>query len=90
MDHRSRAMLAPLLALCLAGLCAAVSASGHTDHQALTRGHRGGASLATDAATQAGRRLLASHRYKLHDPVPLYANKIGPFQVHQRSHSHAA
>ncbi len=22
----------------------------------------------------------ASHRYKLHDAVPLYANKIGPFQ----------
>ena len=21
----------------------------------------------------------ASHRYKLHDPVPLYANKVGPF-----------
>lgn len=21
----------------------------------------------------------ANHRYKLHDPVPLFANKVGPF-----------
>jgi hypothetical protein len=44
-------------------------------------GQTGGVSFAADALAQAGRQLLASHRYKLHDPVPLYANKIGPFQV---------
>jgi hypothetical protein len=26
-----------------------------------------------------GRRLMASHRFKLHEQVVLYANKVGPF-----------
>jgi hypothetical protein len=42
----------------------------------------GGGSFAADGMAHTSRQLLASHRYKLHDPVPLYANKIGPFQVH--------
>ena len=42
------------------------------------------ASLVQDDPTSQRRSLLASHRYKLHDPVPLYANKVGPFQVKQQ------
>lgn len=83
MDHHSRARSAPLLALCLAVwfTAAAASTPSHAGRQLPVLRERVGGSLAADALAQAGRQLLASHRYKLHDPVPLYANKIGPFQV---------
>ena len=83
MDHHSKARSAPLLALCLAVWLATASASAvsHASSQSPLSGQRGGVSFAIDGAAHISRQLLASHRYKLHDPVPLYANKIGPFQV---------
>ena len=73
-----------MLTLCLAVWLTAASASSssHAGRQMPLSGQGIGVSFAADALAQAGRQLLASHRYKLHDPVPLYANKIGPFQVH--------
>lgn len=80
MDPRRFAGPVAVLLLCLAPALAAELPADALHGQAQPS-LQDAADSGTSADARTGRRLLASHRYKLHDPVPLYANKIGPFQV---------